>query len=80
MKTNGQTKRIYEHLLNNIGKDVPSVDLHRIGSGKEFGWCGSLSRRISDCRKIASESGMILIKSKDVYINGQRYTWYRLDG
>ena len=71
---NGQSQRILKHLLEHPNKDVSAVDLHRIGSGKENGWCASLSRRVSDIRDL----GYDLVKSKDKTVCGQRHTWYRL--
>ena len=70
----GQAKRILEYLLAHSNEDVSAVDLHRIGSGKELGWCASISRRISDLRAL----GYQVRKSKDVMVNSQRRTWYRL--
>lgn len=49
--------------------------LHVEASGKPNGYCGSLSRRISDLRKL----GLDVRKSRDERDKaGQRYTWYRL--
>jgi len=69
----GQTQRILEHLLAHPNLDVQAVVLHRIGSGKEQGFCASLSRRISDLRAM----GHNVVKSRDEVVNGQRQTWYR---
>jgi hypothetical protein len=71
---NSQTKRILEYLLARANQDVPSIELHRAGSGKELGFCASLSRRISDIRA----RGYTVILSRDERENGQRWTCYRL--
>lgn len=55
--------------------DLSAPLLHEAGSGKIHGYCGSLSRRISDLRKL----GLDVRKSRDERDKaGQRYTWYRL--
>ena len=69
---NGQTKRIVEHFRKNPNIEIPSVELHRIGSGKELGYLGSFSRRISDCRKL----GMGIELTSDRKVEGQRHTFY----
>jgi hypothetical protein len=69
----GQTYKIFSHLQSNPGVDIPALDLHKIASGHEYGFCASLSRRISDCRAL----GMNVIVSRDEYVDGQRQTWYR---
>ena len=71
---NSQTSRILQHLIDRIDLDVPSVDLQRVGSGKENGWCASFTRRISDIRKL----GYNVIKSKEESVNGQRHTFYKI--
>jgi hypothetical protein len=62
MNTTGQRQRILERLKQ--GGEVPAIELHRIGSGKENGFCASLTRRISeireagffvDCRKLTAQ-------------------------
>ena len=70
----GQSSRILRLLQKHPDKDVASVDLHMAGSGKNNGYCNSLTRRISDLRA----QGHNIIVSKDVTVNGQRHTWYRL--
>ena len=74
MTPEGQTKRILKHLLAHANEEVPSVMLHRIGSGKEHGYCASLSRRISDIRDL----GYDLKMCREETVNGQRRTFYRL--
>lgn len=71
----GQTQRILEYLLLVPNEDVPAITLHQIGSGKENGFCASLSRRISDIRAM----GYDVVKSRDETKNGQRHTWYKLN-
>jgi len=45
-----QSAKISTFITENKGKEIQAVVLHRIGSGKENGFCASLSRRISDIR------------------------------
>lgn len=69
-----QTERLLKHLYDNANRDVPATELHRIGSGKDNGYLGSLSRRISDLR----QTGWVVVKSRDTWVDGQRQTAYRL--
>lgn len=62
------------HLKAKPNEDVPAVELHRVGSGKENGFCASLSRRVSDIRQM----GFDLIVSIDRRMAGQRQTFYKL--
>ena len=71
---NGQTSRILKYLLKRKNREVSALDLHHVGSGSEYGWCASLSRRISDIRAM----GFHLEKTRDVWDNGQRFTFYTL--
>ena len=74
MKTNSQLYRLHKLFTENPWKDFSLPNLHRIASGKEHGYCGSFSRRISDLRKL----GLDVRKSMDFRDdNGQRHTWYR---
>lgn len=73
-KHTGQSDRMLAHLQAHPNMMVEAVLLHRIGSGKDGGYCGSLSRRISDIRK----RGYTLVKSKDATVDGQRQTGYTL--
>lgn len=75
MKSNKseQGTRIATHFLNHPNEDIPALDLHVIGSNKDYGFCASLSRRISDLRAI----GMNIILSRDERVNNQRRTWYK---
>jgi len=52
MSNQSQTSRILAALLDAKGEEVSGAELSRIGSGKDNGWCASLSRRISDIRKL----------------------------
>jgi len=70
---NGQTQRILQHLYANKGREVASVDLHRIGSGKDNGFCASLSRRISDIREL----GYTVDCRKEMQ-DGELHTFYTL--
>ena len=72
MTTHGQRQRILDHLL--VSGEVPAVVLHRIGSGKENGWCSSFSRRISEIR----EQGFDVRCRKETQPNGQMHTFYTL--
>jgi len=68
-----QAQRIAEHFRNHPEQDIPAPELHRIGSGKEYGYCASFTRRITECREL----GMNIILSRDERIDGQRQTAYR---
>lgn len=68
-----QTKRLIEHFRLHPNEDIPAPELHRIGSGKEYGYCASFTRRITECR----DAGMNIILSRDERIDGQRHTAYR---
>lgn len=68
---NGQTKRIQKVFTDNPSREVAATTLHEAGSGKPFGWCGSLSRRISDLREL----GMNIVM-RDEYAGRQRHTFY----
>jgi hypothetical protein len=70
---NGQTSRILKALLDAEGQEVSAVVLHRIGSGTHLGWCGSLSRRISDIRALGHAVAM-----RDEWREGRRWTYYTL--
>ena len=71
---NGQTKRILAVLLEHKGREVPSVDLHRAGSGKDNGFCGSFSRRISDIREMC-----YAVDCRKETVAGQLHTFYTLN-
>jgi hypothetical protein len=72
-KMTGQTGRIYKFLAERPNVEVSSVELHRVGSGKENGWCNSISRRVSDCRSL----GMTLVKTREIIVSGSRQTYYK---
>ena len=67
----GQRARILERLLQ--GGEVPAVELHQIGSGKERGYCASLTRRISEIR----DEGFDVVCRKET-VEGQVHTFYTL--
>ena len=67
----GQRARILQRLLH--GDEVAAVELHRIGSGKENGYCASLTRRISEIR----DAGYI-VRCREERENGQIHTFYTL--
>jgi len=71
--TFGQTWRLLRHFQLNPNQDIPALDLHKAGSGHEYGWCASITRRISDIRKM----GFKVEVSRDEWHDGQRNTWYR---
>ena len=52
--------------------EINAPFLHQTGSGKANGYCASMSRRISDLRKM----GLNIVKTKDEYVDGQRNTAY----
>lgn len=68
----GQRQRILDRLM--LGGRVPMPDLHRIGSGKETGFCASLTRRITEIR----EQGFVVICHKRTASDGQIQTEYEL--
>jgi hypothetical protein len=72
--TFGQTWRLLKHFQSNPNQDLPAYELHKVGAGHEYGWCASITRRISDLRKM----GLNVIVSRDERDSqGQRQTWYR---
>ena len=68
-----QTKRILDLLLEHKGREVPSVDLHRAGSPSGNGFCGSLSRRISDIRELG-----YTVDCRKEQVGQQIHTFYTL--
>lgn len=70
----GQTRRILDYLLAHPGQEISALELHHAGSGSPYGFCASISRRISDLRKLGYDVQL----SRDVMHNGQRFTWYCL--
>lgn len=73
-RINAQSRRMADAFRAAPDTDISSVDLHRIGSGKENGWLASFSRRISDLRA----QNLNVVKSIDKVVLGQRQTSYRL--
>lgn len=71
MTHSGQRQRILDRLKQ--GGEVSGAELSRIGSGKENGWCASLSRRISDIRS----AGNIVLCRKET-IDGQVHAYYQM--
>lgn len=69
-----KSKRIL-HALQNSLEPVTGAELSRIGSGKEDGWCGSLSKEISRLRS----NGHNVVLVKDVYVGRQRHCSYQLN-
>ena len=69
---NSQTKRLKLLFESNPNVEIGLVELHRVGSGSPYGFCSSLSRRISDLR----ETGLNIQKTTDVRVDGQRRTRY----
>jgi hypothetical protein len=70
MKTT-QNDRIKQCLLDSPFAKIPAPVLHNAAAVKPYGYCGSLSRRISDLR----ESGMDIVMS-DEYEGRERHTFY----
>lgn len=73
--TFSQTYRILNYLKARPNQDVPAIELHKAGSGHEYGFCASLSRRISDIRKLDFD---VTVSRDEWTPDGQRHTWYRL--
>lgn len=75
-----QSRRIYDYLKERAGEEVSAVKLHRIGSGKENGFCGSFSKRIWEAREEAHAQGGAIVLTKDEFVNTvddyQRQTGY----
>lgn len=69
-----KSKRILE-ALQASGTPLNGAELSRIGSGKENGWCASLSKEISRLRA----QGHNVVKVIDHWIEGQRQTAYQLN-
>lgn len=69
-----QSDKIWKFLTENQGKEIPAVVLHRVGSGKENGFCASLSRRISDIRAFG---GQITCRKQN-QPDGQIHSFYTL--
>lgn len=70
-----QTQRILDHFLAHPNEEIPLVTLHRVGSGKELGFCSSISRRISGVRKLGYDAQL----TRTEFHDGQKWTWYRLN-
>lgn len=76
MKSNeGQRARIKARLEK--GGVVPSVILHREGSGKPEGFCGSFSKRISEIRQELLPTGKDIVCTSKM-VDGQRRTAYEI--
>lgn len=73
MTRDGQIQRILERLQQ--GDEIPAIELHRAGSGKEHGFCASLSRRISDLR----DAGHVVHCRKERQPDGTLHTFYTLN-
>lgn len=71
MTQSSQTSRILAALLAAKGEEVSRAELSRIGSGKDNGWCASLSRRISDIRKLGHP-----VRCKKQTVEGQVQSRY----
>mgnify|MGYP003347780036 CR=1 FL=1 len=69
---NGQTFRLAQMFRDQPNVEIPAPELHRAASGKQQGYCGSLSRRISDLRM----TGMNIEKTRDEYVGTERHTAY----
>lgn len=74
MTKDSQQQRIFDRLK--LGRRVPLPELHRIGSGKEHGFVGSFTRRISDIRK----AGYTVICHKSTQPDGTVFSEYELIG
>lgn len=73
--TFGQTMRLKLLFEANPNQDLDAPRLHAVASGKLLGYCGSLSRRISDLRKLGLD---VRLSRDERDEQGQRHTWYKL--
>lgn len=71
----GQRQRIFDALKS--GNEIAAVELHRIGSGKENGWCASFSRRISEIRAQLKLESKDVVCRKEIH-DGQLQTFYKI--
>ncbi len=69
-----QTYRLLNHFKANPNQDIPAIDLHKIGSGCEYGYLASISRRMSDIRLLGFN---VKVSRDERAPGGQRQTWYR---
>jgi len=70
-----QTARIYQALKSKPFTYLPMPELSRIGSGKDNGFVASISRRMFECRELASKDGAAILM-KESRKAGQRLTEY----
>lgn len=70
--SHSQAARMLEVFRSSTGW-VPAPVLHRAASPNGEGYCGSLSRRISDLRKL----GCVIV-CRDEWIGQQRHTFYQM--
>lgn len=70
--SHSQAARMLEVFRSSTGW-VPAPVLHRAASPNGEGYCGSLSRRISDLRKAG-----YMIVCRDEWVGTQRHTWYQM--
>jgi len=68
-----QADRMLNEFMACPNTEISSVALHRIGSGKQNGFLASFGRRISDLRKRGYD-----IRCSDIWVKGQRHTFYKL--
>jgi hypothetical protein len=79
VKTAGQSKIILDYFKARPGVEIPSVDLHRVASGKDGGWLNSLTRRISDVRQMLATEGQTVIMSRmEITASGERHSHYKM--
>lgn len=70
----GQTQRILAYFQAHLGKEISALELHKAGSGNPYGFCASISRRISDLRKLGYDVRL----TTNVVRDGHRYTFYTM--
>ena len=72
-----QAERMWNLFKENPNKDIPAPALDRAAAG-DGNYIASRSKRISECRVRAKILGYDLLKSRDEWSNGKRFTHYRL--
>lgn len=74
---NGQSARIWVQLCKHANEEFSLPELVAIAAGGGS-YVTSISKRISECRRLAECFGWTLERTKDVMENGQRKTGYTL--
>ena len=74
---NSQTQRIWNFITQRPNVDIPAPVLNQVAAGEDGMYVSSISKRISEARKMAQEKGADFFKSRDEWNGKQRNTWYR---